>query len=56
LGSRTTESAKVGIFAFSEAIAGPLWAWIFVNENPSIGVFIGGTIIFLALLLKSFKK
>ena len=56
LGSRTTESAKVGIFAFSEAIAGPIWAWIFVNENPSAGVFIGGTIIFLALLLKSFKK
>ena len=55
LGSRTTESAKVGIFTFSEAIAGPLWAWIFVNENPSIE-FIGGTIIFLALLLKSFKK
>jgi DME family drug/metabolite transporter len=56
LGSRTTESAKVGIFAFSEAIAGPIWAWIFISENPSTGVFVGGTIIFLALLLKSFKK
>ncbi len=56
LGSRTTESAKVGIFAFSEAIAGPIWAWIFISENPSMGVFIGGAIIFLALLLKSFKK
>ncbi len=56
LGSRTTESAKVGIFAFSEAIAGPIWAWIFINENPSTGVFVGGAIIFLALLLKSFKK
>jgi len=56
LGSRTTESAKVGIFAFSEAIAGPIWAWIFISENPSTGVFVGGSIIFLALLLKSFKK
>ena len=56
LGSRTTESAKVGIFAFTESIAGPLWAWIFISENPSLGVFVGGAIIFCALLLKTFKK
>jgi len=56
LGSRTTESAKVGIFAFTEAIAGPIWAWIFISENPSLGVFVGGAIIFCALLLKTFKK
>lgn len=56
LGSRTTESAKVGIFAFTEAIAGPVWAWIFISENPSLGVFVGGAIIFCALLLKTFKK
>ena len=56
LGSRTTESAKVGIFAFTEAIAGPIWAWIFISENPSLGVFVGGAIIFCALLLKTFKN
>jgi DME family drug/metabolite transporter len=56
LGSRTTEAAKVGIFAFSEAIAGPIWAWIFVSEQPPLGVFIGGIIIFAALVLKSIKK
>lgn len=56
IGSKTTESAKVGIFAFSESIAGPIWAWMIINENPSLGVFVGGGIIFLALLLKSFKK
>jgi DME family drug/metabolite transporter len=56
LGSRTTEAAKVGIFAFSEAIAGPIWAWIFISEQPPLGVFIGGVIIFAALVLKSVKK
>jgi drug/metabolite transporter (DMT)-like permease len=56
LGSRTTPSAKIGIFAFTEALAGPIWAWIFVQEVPPLGVLIGGAIIFLAILLKSFKS
>lgn len=55
LGSRKTPSAKIGIFTFTEAIAGPIWAWIFVHEVPPLGVLIGGSIIFLAILLKSFK-
>jgi len=56
VGYKTTESAKVGIFAFTESIAGPIWAWMIINEDPSLGVFVGGAIIFLALILKSFKK
>jgi drug/metabolite transporter (DMT)-like permease len=56
LGSRTTPSAQIGIFAFTEAIAGPIWAWIFVHEVPPLGVLIGGAIIFSAILLKSFKS
>ena len=55
LGSRKTPSAKIGIFTFTEAIVGPMWAWIFVHEVPPLGVLIGGSIIFLAILLKSFK-
>ena len=56
LGSRKTPAAMVGIFAFSEAIAGPIWAWLFIHEVPPLGVLIGGSIIFLAILLKSFKS
>jgi len=56
LGSRTTPSAKIGIFAFSEALAAPIWAWMFVNEVPPLGVLIGGAIIFLAILLKSVRE
>lgn len=56
LGSRTTPAAKVGIFTFTEAIAGPIWVWLFINEVPTLGVLIGGSIIFLAILLKSFKS
>jgi len=56
LGSRKTPAAMVGIFAFSEAIAGPIWAWLFIHEVPPLGVLIGGSVIFLAILLKSFKS
>tara|TARA_B110000305_G_scaffold235066_1_gene294115 strand:- start:495 stop:1340 length:846 start_codon:yes stop_codon:yes gene_type:complete len=55
LGSRKTPAAKIGIFTFTEALAGPIWAWMFINEVPPLGVFIGGGIIFLAILLKTFK-
>jgi len=56
LGSRKTPAAKIGIFTFTEALAGPIWAWMFINEVPPPGVLIGGGIIFLAILLKSFKS
>lgn len=56
IGSKTTPAAKVGIFAFTEALAGPIYAWAFINEVPPLGVFVGGGIIFTALLLKSFKN
>ena len=55
LGSRKTPAAKIGIFTFTEALAAPIWAWMFINEIPPLGVFIGGGIIFLAILLKTFK-
>ncbi len=31
IGARTTPSAAVGIIMLSEAIFGPLWAWLFIN-------------------------
>ena len=36
----------------SEAKFGPLWAWIFINEQPQPIVFIGGSIILLAVLIQ----
>ena len=45
IGARTTTSAMVGIIMLTEAVFGPLWAWIFANENPPILVILGGCII-----------
>jgi drug/metabolite transporter (DMT)-like permease len=63
IGARTTPSAMVGIIMLSESILGPVWAFLFVSERPSMFGLIGGAIIlssvllqFYALLIKSKKR
>ena len=56
IGARTTPSAVVGIIMMSEAIFGPLWAWIFINEQPPLIVLIGGSIVLFAVLLQFGSK
>ena len=54
IGSRTVESATVGILMLMETLCAPLWVWLFLNEIPPISVFIGGVVIISAIILKSF--
>ena len=56
IGSRTVESATVGLLMLMETLCAPLWVWLFLNEIPPISVFIGGVVIILAIILKSFDK
>ena len=56
IGSRTTRSVTIGLLMLTETTFGPLWVWIFLNEIPPLGVFIGGFAIITALILKSFDK
>ena len=56
IGSRTTQSVTIGLLMLTETICAPLWVWLFINEIPPLGVFIGGGVIILALILKSFDK
>jgi len=55
IGAKTTPSALVGIIMLTEAILGPLWAWLFINETPPLVVLIGGTIVLSAVLLQFFN-
>ena len=55
IGARNTPSAMVGIIMLTEAVFGPLWAWLFVNENPHLSVLLGGGIIILAVFLKFYS-
>ena len=52
IGARRTPSALVGIIMLTEAVLGPLWAWIFINEQPPLMVLIGGCVVIIAVLLQ----
>ena len=56
IGSRTTRSVTIGLLMLTETIFAPVWVWLFLNEIPPFSVFIGGSIIILAIILKSFDK
>ncbi len=56
IGSRTVESATVGLLMLMETLCAPIWVWLFLNEIPSLSVFIGGAVIISAIILKSFDK
>ena len=56
IGARSTPSALVGIIMLTEAVLGPLWAWLFADENPPLVVLIGGMIIIFAVLLQFFNS
>ena len=55
IGARSTPSALVGIIMLTEAVLGPLWAWLFVNENPPLAVLVGGSIVIFAVVIQFFS-
>ena len=55
IGARTTPSAMVGIIMLSESVLGPVWAFLFVSERPSMFVLIGGAIILCSVLLQFYN-
>ncbi len=54
IGSQTTPSAVVGVLMLSEAVFGPFWAWLFINEIPPTSVLVGGSIIIFSILFQFF--
>ena len=36
----------------TEAVLGPLWAWMFANENPPLIVFLGGAVVITAVVIQ----
>jgi len=55
IGARSTPSAMVGVIMLSESVLGPLWAFLFVGERPSLFVLIGGGIILFSVLLQFYN-
>ena len=55
IGARSTPSAMVGIIMLSESVLGPIWAFLFVSEKPSMFGLIGGGIILFAVLIQFYS-
>ena len=45
----------VGIIMLSESVLGPIWAFLFVSERPSMFGLIGGAIIIIAVLIQFYS-
>ena len=56
IGARSTPAVTVGLLMLSEALLGPFWVWLFLNEIPPISVFIGGSIIVAAVIFKILEQ
>ena len=56
IGSRSTPSATIGLLMLTETICAPIWVLLFLNEIPPVSTLIGGFIIILAIIIKSFDK
>tara|TARA_B100000700_G_C14918963_1_gene796089 strand:+ start:334 stop:1206 length:873 start_codon:yes stop_codon:yes gene_type:complete len=55
IGAKKTLSAMVGILMMTEAVLGPLWAWIFLEENPQFIALVGGSIILFAVFIQFYS-
>jgi drug/metabolite transporter (DMT)-like permease len=45
----------VGLLMLTETLLGPFWVWLFLKEIPPMSVFVGGSIIVIAVILKTLK-
>jgi DME family drug/metabolite transporter len=56
IGARSTPAVIVGLLMLTEALFGPFWVWLFLNEIPPISVFLGGGIIIIAVIFKTLEQ
>ena len=53
---RFISAAEVNLFFLLETIIGPIWVWLFINEQPTLETKQGGSIIILTIAIHSFFK
>ena len=56
IASKYISSSIIGLVMLLEALMGPAWAFIFINDIPSINVFIGGSFILFGVTLKLYMS
>ncbi len=53
LGPRYLPAPEVGMIMLLEAILGPLWVWLVIQENPGTPTLIGGSVVLVVLFAHS---
>ena len=56
LASRHLLAAELTLFMLLEFTLGPLWVWIFVSDMPSSWTMFGGSIVILAVFVKTISE
>ncbi len=56
IGARSTPAVIVGLLMLTETLCGPFWVWLFLNEIPPMSVFLGGSIILVAVIFKTIEQ
>ena len=51
LASKLIPAAQVTLLALTEAVLGPIWVWLLINEVPTSPVLIGGAVILFSVAL-----
>ena len=52
-GTRFVPVAQVALLSLIEAVLGPVWVWLWVDETPSTYTLIGGAIVLTATLIQA---
>ena len=56
MASRHLFAAELTLFMLLEFTLGPLWVWIFVSETPSSWTMFGGSMVILAVFVKTVSE
>jgi DME family drug/metabolite transporter len=56
IGARSTPAVVVGLLMLTETLLGPFWVFLFLNEIPPMSVFVGGSIIVIAVIFKTLEQ
>lgn len=49
-GARHLPAAELALLSLTEVVFGPVWVWLVIDERPSEGTLLGGTILLAALV------
>lgn len=51
LGGKVVPAAELALLSNIEVMLAPLWVWLFLGETASVGTFVGGAILLVAVVM-----